>query len=227
MEASEPMAGEEVASSDRAAKLRQRLAHVYWLGGGSGGGKSTIAGRLAARHDLRVYDTDIVMSEHARRSTLDDAPHLSKFTEMDMDERWVHRSPRVMLETFHWYQGEAFDSIIEDLLALPNDMGVVAEGFRLLPDLVRPLLSRTDHAVWLLPTPEFRAAAFHSRGTAWDIPRRTNDPERALQNLLERDRMFTERLARDTMRLELPSIEVVPGMSEEELTELVAGSFGL
>ena len=104
---------------------------------------------------------------------------------------------------------------------------VEAEGFRLLPHLVKPLLSTPDHSVWLLPTPEFRRAAFDSRGTAWDIPRKTNDPERALRNLLERDRMFTDRLVEETKRLELPAIEVDPLMSEDELAGLVTQSFGL
>jgi ABC-type glutathione transport system ATPase component len=32
-----------------AAALRARLRHVYWIGGGSGAGKSTIARRIACR----------------------------------------------------------------------------------------------------------------------------------------------------------------------------------
>jgi hypothetical protein len=55
---------------------------------------------------------------------------------MSMDERWVNRSPETMLETFHWFRGEGFGPIVEDLLALPAEPGVVAEGFRLLPHLV-------------------------------------------------------------------------------------------
>ena len=39
------------------ATLRARLRHVYWIGGGSGAGKSTIARRLAARHGLQLYVT--------------------------------------------------------------------------------------------------------------------------------------------------------------------------
>jgi len=34
---------------------------------------------------------------------------------MSMDERWVDRSSQTMLETFHWFRGEGFDLIIEDL----------------------------------------------------------------------------------------------------------------
>ena len=33
---------------------------------------------------------------------------------MDMDERWVSRSPETMLETFGWFRGEGFGLIVED-----------------------------------------------------------------------------------------------------------------
>src|SRR5919108_5332316 len=131
------------------AALQEQLQHVYWIGGGSGTGKSTIARRIAAQHGLRVYATDEVMADHARRSSHEDCPLLHRFMAMDMDERWVNRPPKTMLETFHWFQGEGFNLIIEDLLCLPREPGIIVEGFRLLPHLVKPLLSITTHAVWL------------------------------------------------------------------------------
>jgi hypothetical protein len=137
--------------------LRTRLRHVYWIGGGSGAGKSTIARRLAARHGLVLYATDDVMPDHAGR--VSDTPFLDQFRRMDMDERWLNRSPEEMLETFHWFRGEGFELVVEDLLALPGEPGVIAEGFRLLPRLVAPLLEVPAHAVWLAPTPAFRLAA--------------------------------------------------------------------
>jgi hypothetical protein len=207
------------------AALRARLEHVYWIGGGSGAGKSTIARRIGAQHGLRVYSTGEVMLGHASRGTPGDAPCLSRFKTMDMDERWVNRSPEVMLETFHWFRGEGFGLIVEDLLRLLADTGVIAEGFRVLPYLVKPLLAEPGHAVWLLPTPEFRRAAFDRRG--WEIPHKTSDPELAQRNLLERDRIFTDRLFEETKRLKLPVIEVDTALNEGELVRQVTQAFGL
>jgi 2-phosphoglycerate kinase len=210
-----------------ASALRTRLRHVHWIGGGSGAGKSTIARRIAARHGLRLYATDDVMADHAGRSTPEDSPYLSAFKAMDMDERWVDRTPETMLETFHWFQGEGFDLIVEDLLRLPREPAVIVEGFRLLPPLVKPLLAVPGHAVWLLPTPEFRRAAFDGRGSLWDIARKTSDPETALRNLLTRDRLFTERLCNETQRLGLHGIEIDTTMTEDDLAERVTKWFGL
>jgi hypothetical protein len=210
------------------AALRAQLRHVYWLGGGSGAGKSTIARRLAARHGLRLYATDEVMAAHARRSTPEDAPLLHTFLAMDMDERWLNRPPKLMLETFHWFRGEGFHLIIEDLLGLPREIGVIVEGFRLLPRLVKPLLSASSQSVWLLPTPAFRQAVVASRGgAASGFLAKTSDPARALRNLLERDRMFTDILRAETARLGLPAIEVAATTTEDDLAERVTDVFGL
>ena len=208
--------------------LREQLQNVYWIAGASCAGKSTIARRIAAQYGFRAYSTDEVMADHARRSTPDDAPLLHRFMAMDMDERWVNRSPKTLLDTFHWFQGECFNMIVEDLLALPREPAVIVEGFRPLPRLVKPLLSEETHAVWLLPTPDFREAVIESRGgPAWGFLAKTRDPERALRNLLERDRMFTDILQDETTRLELPAIAVDVTVTEDNLVNRVTELFRL
>ncbi len=213
--------------ADGRSVVRDRLRRVYWIGGGTGAGKSTIARELADEYGLRIYSADATIGDHARRSNPTDHPLIHAFRAMDMDERWANRPPFVMLETFHGFQGEAFELIIEDLLALPDEPPILAEGFRLLPRLVAPLLGRADQAVWLVPTPEFRRAAFDARGFTWEIPQKTSDPERALANLLERDRLFTSQVAAEATGLGLAVIEVDVGLSVNALTQRVRHAFGL
>jgi hypothetical protein len=167
------------------------------------------------------------MAEHSRRSAPEDCPFLQEFIAMDMDERWVNRSPATMLETFPWFRGEAFNMIVEDLLRVRTNVRVIVEGFRLLPHLVKPVLAASDHAVWLLPTPEFRQAAMERRGgSASGFLARTSNPERALHNLLERDRMFTDRLRNEIEHFALPAIEVDTSITEDESANLVVKVFG-
>lgn len=208
-------------------KVRAQLSPVYWIGGASGAGKSTIARRIASRSTLELYATDDVMGDHGGRTDSDQSPYLHEFIAMDMDERWLNRSPETMLDTFHWFRGEGFELIIEDLVGLPQQSGTVAEGFRLLPSLVKPLLADLSHAVWLLPTPEFREAAFRSRGSLWQIAGKTSDPPKALNNLLARERMFTDRLREETSQLGLWTIELEVSMTEDDLDAQVTQIFGL
>jgi hypothetical protein len=206
----------------------ERLRHVYWIGGGSCAGKSTIARRIAHQHDLHLYATDDVMAEHARRSKPEECPLLHQFIAMNMDERWVNRPPATMLETFPWFRGEAFESIIEDLLRVPTRLRVIVEGFRLLPRLVSPLLPEANHAVWLLPSPEFRRATMARRGGSGSgFLAKTSNPERALENLLERDWMFTDRLGEEVDGLQLRAVEVNPATGEDDAANLVTQIFGL
>jgi hypothetical protein len=79
-----------------------------------------------------------------------------------------------------------------------------------------------------LPAPDFRRAVFEGRGgAAWGFLARTADPKRALLNLLERDRMFTDALREETARLALPAVEVEITTTEDELAGRVADVFGL
>lgn len=210
--------------------IRERLRHVYWIGGGSGAGKSTVARRLAERHGLQYYGTDESMPDHARRTTAAEAPFLHEFIGMSMDERWLDRSPEVMFETFHWFRGEGFNLIVEDLLAMPPDQGIVVEGFRLLPRLVAPLLAAPHQAVWLLPTADFRAFAVAKRAKETGRPgfiHQTSDPDRAARNLTERERLFNERLREATRELGLQTITVDAAVPEHESVRRVAELFGL
>lgn len=222
------MQTEQYAPIANAKELQEQLRHIYWLGGGSGAGKSTIAQRIADECGLQLYATDDVMPEHAKRSNPEHNPFLHAFMAMDMDERWVNRSPQAMLESFHWFRGEGFNMIIEDLLRLPKDPGVIVEGFRLLPHLVQPLIAERGHAVWLLPTPAFRQAVFeHRGGTQWSFIGKTSDPARALHNVLVRDALFTNRLYDDAQHLDLPTIQVDSTVTVAELTSQVMATFGL
>ena len=194
----------------------RELRDAYWIGGGSGAGKSTVARQLATRHGRDVFDTDEAMARHVSGMSMKEHPATAAFVAMDADERWVNRSPEVMLKTFPWFHGEGFEFIIEDLLAAPRP--VIAEGFRLLPRLVAPILASAHHALWLLPTPEFRRAVFERRRPSsppWSFVEETSDAETALRKLLDRDRMFTDHLLGSRSR-DLRNVERAFGVAEPE-----------
>ncbi len=203
------------------------LDRVRWVGGGSGAGKTTVTSLLAERFGARLHSTDATIGVHSDRLDPASAPLLDRFRRMDMDERWVRRDPVTMCRTFPWFHGEGFELVIEDLRRLPGDGLVLVEGFRLLPGLVRPHLSDPRHAVWLLPTPGFRQAAFARRGAAEAFWMRTRDPNQALANLLERDRIFTDELADESSRMALSTVRVDGTGTIEDVADELAARLGL
>src|SRR4051794_27920866 len=122
--------GEMNDADARSPAIRDRLRHVYWIGGGSGAGKSTVAASIAAKHGFTLYDTDQAMANHGARMAPQDSPLLRQFINMAADQRWVNRSSQVMLETFHWFRGEGFELIVEALLDHAVEQPVIVEGFR-------------------------------------------------------------------------------------------------
>jgi hypothetical protein len=202
------------------------LSHVRWIGGGSGAGKSTVAAALANRYGLALHHAE-PPSRFLPRTTPATAPRLHAFAGMSMDERWVSRSPQEMYDTFHAFHGECFDLLVAELADLSRDKPVLVEGFSLLPRLVTPLLrSRTD-AIWLLPTPAFRRCAFEARGSTWTIPSRTSDPERALENLLARDAIFTDHLRHEVELVDAQSLDVDGTLGLPETINRVAAALEL
>ena len=72
---------------------RDRLRHLYWIGGTGGAGKSTVSAQLAERHGLRLYRFDDSGPRHTPHATPDRHPEFAAFIAMNMDERWLLRSP--------------------------------------------------------------------------------------------------------------------------------------
>ena len=196
---------------------------IRWIGGGSGAGKSTVARLLGDRHGVPVVHSDLSLRAHA--DAMRGSARIDAFVDATMDERWVDRDPGEMARTFPWFVGDGFDLL---LAGLPPERPLIVEGFRVLPSLVAPLLGAGGRAVWLIPTPGMRARVFAGRalhGRAfWE---RTSDPSRALANLLERDRLFTDRLRAECEGLGLPVIDVDGSESVPVLAGRVEAVLGL
>jgi molybdopterin-guanine dinucleotide biosynthesis protein len=203
------------------------LDHVRWVGGGSGSGKTTMTRLLAERFGIGFYSTDATIRHHSERLEATGAPLLDRFRRMSMDERWIQLDPVTMYTTFPWFHGEGFELIIEDLQQMPTDHPVLVEGFRLLPHLVQPYVSNPRHAVWQVPTAGFRQASFKRRPQPDAFWMRTTDPDRALTNLLERDGIFSDKIASDAAFYGLEVLHVDGTRTVDTMADELVSRFGL
>ena len=146
-----------------------------WIGGGTGGGKTTTARELAVRHGLRRFSIDSFWYAYdARWGRPRKTP----------DEQWLETPPEVQAAEFEEVSRRMMRSALEDIEALPESPTVI-EGPQILPDLVPD----GDQAVFLDPTPEFQCAVLVPR------PMPSSDPARALEARLVKDRLYADRVA--------------------------------
>jgi hypothetical protein len=146
-----------------------------WIGGGTGGGKSTTARALAVDHGLRRFAIDSFWYAYDVRGA---QPRKSP------DEQWLETPPEVQAADFEETSRRMMRYALDDLAVLP-DVPTVVEGPQVLPDLVPP----GEQAVFLDPTPEWQHEVLSTRS----MP--SSDPARALANRLVKDRLYADRVA--------------------------------
>jgi hypothetical protein len=199
------------------------LRKVRWIGGGTGGGKSSTAIALAEKHGLEWYSYDWHDSRgHSERTRADRHPNRARFLAMSLDERWVTRTPEQMADEAIATFRERFEMVLEDLAALAAD-AVIADGFGLLPELVARVVAGPGMALYLLPTPAFRERALTQRG--WVTIEGTSDPARARANRLARDALLTEYVRRSAAALGLRTVEIDGTRSVDDVIALAEAHF--
>lgn len=152
------------------------MPDALFVGGGTGGGKTTLARALAARHGLRLFNVDSFWYEHLERS--------GEVAPMP-DVQWLEWSPSTQAADFERISRLMLSYVLDDVIALPEQPVVVVEGPQILPDM----LPTDANAVFLIPTPEFQ----HSILSARAMP--SSDPGRALAARLIKDRLYADRVA--------------------------------
>jgi hypothetical protein len=195
--------------------LRKRLVHVLWLGGMSGVGKTTGARKVARRYDLRLYSLDAHNYAHAERTDPERHPALASFSTLSPDELWVQPEPESIAERFVASSRERLELVIEDLLGLPDDAPVIADGPQLLPAFVAPLVQSVEQALFILAQPHTQEQLVRERGTSV----RVSHPDRALENRLRRDELLSERVQREANEHGFTVIEVTHAADTEAAIE--------
>lgn len=211
--------------------IARKLSHVLWIGGSPCAGKSTIAHTIARVYVLIDYHLDAWSSNHfARRVAAGDA-EAEAFLRMTMDQRWLQRSIEELAQEAIESWTRDFSLVIEDLLALPQETMIVAEG-NFFPASVAPYLSDPHQAIWLVPTDAFLEKARRQKWT--ELARRQkrhgvynegSNPEQRRRNIIERDGRLARYVRQQAEELRFSIYEVDDSRSPAEMTELVERHF--
>jgi len=182
------------------------MPEALFVGGGTGGGKTTLARALATRHGLRVLHVDAFWYVHEERSGEQPPPP---------DVQWLEWTPAKQAEDFERISRLMLGYVLEDLPSLPSRPAVIVEGPQVVPDL----LPRDANAVFLTPTPEFQRAVLSPR------PMPSSDPARALEARLVKDRLYADRVAALARERGFTVIDVDGSTPPEEIRAEVEREF--
>jgi hypothetical protein len=220
-----------VSMYDRQQEVARALAHVLWIGGSPCSGKSTISHTLARLYVFIDYHVDAWSSNHfARRIAAGDAD-ATAFMNMTMTQRWIQRSIDTLTQEALTQWTLEFALVIEDLLALPQESCILAEG-NFFPACVAPYLSSHHQAIWLVPTDAFCEQARREKWDALAIRQKRHgiydegsDPELRRRNIIARDYRLARYVKQQAEALSLTVHEVDGSSSREKMTELVEQHF--
>lgn len=201
------------------------LSHIRFIGGATDAGKTTVAALLAEQYGLQVYHYDKTDLAHHQGLAESDA-EIAALMAASMDERWLLPSPQVLTARALRSFDLRFPLVLEDLLALPPEPPITAEGFGLTPDLVVPLLAEPNQAIWLIPTEDFKRESMRRRGKP-SFGNQVSDPQQAAQNLLARDLLLAEEITAQAQRYDCRVIGVDGSQTAEETASIVGQHFGL
>jgi hypothetical protein len=213
------------------SQIAQKLSHVMWIAGSPCSGKSTISHTITRIYVFLDYHVDALAENHfARRVAAGDAG-ATAFMKMNTDQRWIERSVETLVQETLESWTRDFHLVIEDLLAMPKESIIVAEG-NFFPACVAPYLSSSHQALWLVPTDAFcerarrqKRAALVERQKRHGVYNEGRDPEKRLRNIIDRDQQLARYVKQQAGALHLPLYEVDGSRSLEEMTDLVERHF--
>jgi hypothetical protein len=209
----------------------QALAHVMWIGGSPCSGKSSISHTITRIFVFLDYHVDAWAANHQARKIAAGDSYSQAFAQMTIDQRWLARSPETMAEETIASWMREFALVVEDLLALPRENLIIAEG-NFFPACVVPYLSHPNQAIWLVPSNEFcdqarrrKQAALSERQRRHGVYDEGSDPEERLRRLIARDQQLAISVREQAAEVQLPCLDVDGARSLDAMTARVERHF--
>ena len=164
-------------------KLRD-TRNLYFIGGSSCCGKSTIASMLQKEYGFVYFKLDEYTGDYIEKGASLGLEPMLKISKMNYDELYLGRTVEEQVEDELNFYKESFEFFLEDLENLEGE-NIIIEGSNVTPDFANEYGFKLYVA--LVPTKKFQLDNFEKREWVQEIMGKCSNRQQAYYNLMERD----------------------------------------
>lgn len=207
-------------------RIKSKMSSVYWLGGSTCAGKTTIANILSENYGLTVYHCDEYLGTHIDKSNDKQHPNLYKLKKLRWDDILSMQEDEYLKWIIDLFS-EEYQMIIEDLSRQINGKPVLVEGINLIPELLKDVIEDGNNAIWLVADDAFYNLHQMHRKELFDRINECSDPEQALHNYMNFDLSFGKYVYNEANRLDLKVMVIENNKNIQENVKVIASHFNL
>ena len=220
-------------------RAKESLSHVYWIGGGAAGGKTTVSRRLCEEFGFRRFSGDGRWIEHWQTATPERNPvshRIGSTVRQGGSFEWFFgRTGQEIADDYVTMARVEFEDAIDELTGMSADSPIVVDAFLGLPELVLKVAD-PQRAVFLISTDDFMREMWRLRtteGSPGFLPILTrqldscSDPRRAVENFIESNLIQNRFVAEECRRVGAALIITGGSISLDEAYSAVKRHFRL
>lgn len=199
---------------------------IYYIGGGTCCGKSTIAELLCAKYDFTYYKLDDYLEPYVSKLSLDGHFLAKHIQTLSQEETWMRTPNEQFLEELALYNN-MFDYAKKDIEFISDGKMILAEGAGFLPNIMKSEHISSNNYICIVPTKEFQIEKYSKRSWIKNYLEGISDQNLAFSNWMERDVIFSEHVLAQAQLLGYKTIVVDGKKSVDEILAIVEYTFRL
>jgi hypothetical protein len=202
------------------------MQEVYYIGGGTCCGKSTLAERLTEKYGFRYYKLDDYLDDYIKAMAEAKHPLAEPIAGISMQDMWM-RDPQIMFDE-EWKIYEAmFPMAQRDIEKIGKGARILAEGAGFLPELMKKQGVDAAHYVCMAPTKDFQIEHYAKRPWIEHYLAGCSDPKKAFDNWMQRDVLFSEAVIAQAQTLSYETCIIDGKSGPEKVLDWVESVFRL
>lgn len=201
------------------------MEQIYYIGGSTCCGKSTVAEMLAKKYDLKYYKLDDYLDTFTKQMADDGNQLAKKFSSINMNDMWL-RDPKILCNEELQFYRDMYPYAVRHIAGFCGSNKVIAEGAGFLPSLMFNTGINAARYICMVPSREFRLEKYAQRPWIGEYLNGCTDIDTAFANWMERDALFGDAVLAETDKFGYNKLLVDGSKSIQEIMISIESLFG-